>query len=155
MQANILSMLGITYKTGNSNYLCTACKINNLRRKKWHSLKFWHWFSNTYYSIATKDQNICSRESKVTPFTPRVSVSFEEGIFGPKMNFPYNLIEKILQIWITFDSLDQIFWFFCGSLHKYVENKTKLSEDAIFFSSSFHFLNLCPLFWKNCSFIYI
>jgi len=34
-------------------------------------------------------------ESKVKPFTPRVSVSFEEGILGSYMNFPYNLIEKI------------------------------------------------------------
>jgi len=34
----------------------------------------------------------------IKSFTPEVSISFEEGIFGPWMNFPYNLIEKILQL---------------------------------------------------------
>jgi len=29
-----------------------------------------------------KNQNIWSRESKITSFTPEISVSFEEGIFG-------------------------------------------------------------------------
>jgi len=46
--------------------------------------------------IPTKNQNIRSRELKITPFTPTVSVSFKEGILAPWINFPYNLIGKII-----------------------------------------------------------
>jgi len=61
--------------------------------------------------------------------------------------FPVNHIGKILWIWITFDSLDQIFWFFEGELPKHEKTMAKLSEMDIFFSIGFWYLRVCnPIF---------
>jgi len=65
------------------------------------------------------------------------------------MAFPYNLIGKILKIWITFDSFDQIFWYFVWKLAYVCGIQYQNFREFVFYSLSFHFLNLCVLNIKN------
>jgi len=50
--------------------------------------------------------------------------------------FPVNHIGKILWIWIIFDTLNQIFWFFQEEASLTCKKWSKLSEMEIFFSIS-------------------